>query len=305
VYIGTVTPAIARLYVLLAMNAPRALIFRRGPSKRTLLIGWNTDTDTFEVGQWFFGRLHERRCDLSPSGRLLVYFAARYRRATALTSGTAKSSGERSAHQGDIEPFTTWTAVSRPPYLTALTLWPNIGTYGGGGLFESEHALLLNNYIREPLNGPPPPSTLQVRPLGPEVASIHEARLQRAGWLRTQAGRDSKRKPTIHAKAQPRGHGLVLHRTEGGERVTNGPYHVVAYRLADAENKRTLPLSPCDWADWDTNGDLLFAREGILLRLRAPRSDEADFGLDRALTLADFRAATFENRVAPAEFARW
>jgi hypothetical protein len=39
------------------------------------LTNWDTDTDSFDLGQWFRGRIYERRCDLSPDGSLLVYFA--------------------------------------------------------------------------------------------------------------------------------------------------------------------------------------------------------------------------------------
>src|SRR5262245_41328779 len=46
-------PASTRLFVILARRAPRAVIFRRGPSKHVALILWHTDTDKFEVGQWF------------------------------------------------------------------------------------------------------------------------------------------------------------------------------------------------------------------------------------------------------------
>ena len=99
-----------RLYALLARAAPVAVIFRRGPSRQVQLVLWKTDTDTFESGQWFKGRIYERRCDLSPSGRRLIYFAAKYRK-----------------------PLYTWTAVSRPPFLTAVALWPKGDAWGGGG----------------------------------------------------------------------------------------------------------------------------------------------------------------------------
>ncbi|MBV8516144.1 MAG: hypothetical protein JO197_01960 [Acidobacteria bacterium] len=90
-----------RIYALLARSTARAVVFRRGPSKRVFLLGWNTANDQFEQGQWLKGRIYERRCDLSPDGQLLLYFAANYQ-----------------------EPYFSWSAISRPPYLTALALWP-------------------------------------------------------------------------------------------------------------------------------------------------------------------------------------
>lgn len=103
-----------RLYCILAKEAPVAVLFRRGPSKRVLLILWRTDTDKFEEGQWFKGRIYERRCDLSPTGRRLIYFA-----------------------QNHKDLYFSWTAVSKPPFVTALALWPKGDCWGGGGLFIS------------------------------------------------------------------------------------------------------------------------------------------------------------------------
>ncbi len=37
-----------RLYVILARKADRGVIFRRGPSKRVALIGWDTKADRWE-----------------------------------------------------------------------------------------------------------------------------------------------------------------------------------------------------------------------------------------------------------------
>jgi len=119
----------ARLFVLLAREAPVGVILRRGPSQWVQLIRWQTDTDTFEPGQWFRGRIYEHKCDLSPDGRLLVYFA--------------KKSGNSFRHPdyGDA-----WTAISRPPYFTALALWPVWRTWYGGGLFRSNHTVWLNHH---------------------------------------------------------------------------------------------------------------------------------------------------------------
>ena len=67
-----------RLSLLTASRAPVALILRRGPSKWVEAIRWDIRRDAFDRGQWFYGRIHEERSDLSPNGELLVYLAARY-----------------------------------------------------------------------------------------------------------------------------------------------------------------------------------------------------------------------------------
>ena len=115
-------PQSPRLFAILARDARVGAIFRRGPSNQVLLIKWNLEDDSFEPGQWFKGRIYERRCDLSPSGRRLIYFAANHKK-----------------------PYYAWTAVSRPPYLTALALWAKGDCWGGGGQFERENSILLNH----------------------------------------------------------------------------------------------------------------------------------------------------------------
>jgi hypothetical protein len=65
----------ARLHGVLAREAPVAVIFRKGPSMSVASVLWDRSRDTFRLGQWFRGRIYERRADLSPDGECLsVYF---------------------------------------------------------------------------------------------------------------------------------------------------------------------------------------------------------------------------------------
>ncbi|MEK6804025.1 MAG: hypothetical protein AABZ34_15370 [Nitrospirota bacterium] len=61
--------------MLLAREAPVGLVIRRGPSRQVCTLLWDRRTDTFTLGQWFKGRIYERRCDLSPDGTHFIYFA--------------------------------------------------------------------------------------------------------------------------------------------------------------------------------------------------------------------------------------
>jgi hypothetical protein len=178
----------ARLFVILARNNRDAVIFRRGPTKQVLLIKWDRKNDSFEIGQWLKGRVYERRCDLSPSGKLLVYLAASWK-----------------------GPIQSWTAISKPPYLTALALWPNLGSWGGGGLFEGELTLSLNHDVlhRKLANGILP-KDMKVRPLGEDPGrgednSIYHMRLVRDGWNFVQAGKHRSREiRAVTADGAPR-----------------------------------------------------------------------------------------------------
>ncbi|MDQ1090777.1 hypothetical protein QE400_000190 [Xanthomonas sacchari] len=165
-----------RLFALLARESRTGVIFRRGPSKQVQLIHWDLRDDSFVHGQWFKGRIYERRYDLSPSGRLLVYFASK--------------------QHGD---FGTWTALSRPPFFTALALWPKGDSWGGGGMFEDERTLLLNHRPRDGRDPFPMPTgfqlphDLQVRPFGTDSGGGEDEPIdgvlrERDGWQLRDAG---------------------------------------------------------------------------------------------------------------------
>lgn len=127
-------PPPCRLSVIFASHAPLAVVLRRGPTHWVQLVLWNTLTDEFEPGQWFHGKLYPERCALSPRGELMVYFA--YKRGRVDQAG---------GHRREF------TAVSRPPYLTALALWPWLGTWGGGGHFTDARTLVLGaNHVPAP-----------------------------------------------------------------------------------------------------------------------------------------------------------
>ena len=119
-----------KLHILTASESDRVLILRRGPRGWYHLILWETRKDAFTHGAWFKGRIYEDRCALSPDGRLLVYFVLKGNR-----------SGTDVTH--------AWTALSRPPWLYALALWPQGTTYGGGGVFTGNRSLSVNYFNRE------------------------------------------------------------------------------------------------------------------------------------------------------------
>jgi hypothetical protein len=285
------------LSVIMARNAPVGVVFRRGPSKQTLLIRWNLRDDSFEQGQWFKGRIYTLRCDLSPSGEKLIYFAADY-------------------HPGGPG---TWTAISKPPYLTALAMWPKGDAWGGGGLFETEYKILLNHRDNErtladdfQLGRKVTVSPFGLRPGWGEDDPIHHRRLLRDGWILKQHGitTDYQSKgpaswrfiePKVYAKGRKRRKLFLLRKLNAvGER--QGDWYVIDHEIRDSEGKSLMALPRTSWADWDSNGDLLFAERGKLFRLPSKA-----IGLGRAAAneLADFSGLTFSEKKAPATATRW
>lgn len=248
-----------------------------------------------ESGQWLKGRIYERRCDLSPNGQFLVYFAGKYKR-----------------------PLYTWTAISNAPYLNALALWEKGDGWGGGGLFKDERTLLLNHRPgteSQLLDGFNVPESFCVRPLGErpgwgEDEPINSMRLQRDGWVIAEPGKFSDylskgpyafvvNPPQVIEK--PAAGGLLkvsLHAI--GER--SGTSYVQNAQLDDVSNARSVDLGRVDWADVDHSGDVLFAKDGRLYRLRPPT---IDIEATKPQLVADLNELSFVAREAPNSADRW
>jgi len=112
--------------IVFATDSPKAVILRRGPSDWVHVLAWDTSTDVVTRGAWFHGRIYASRCSLSPDGELLIYFATCHRKTSRWPFGFA------------------WTAISKPPWLTALVRWTQSTTWAGGGTFCGNNSVLLN-----------------------------------------------------------------------------------------------------------------------------------------------------------------
>ena len=106
---------VVRLHLFFARDNDRAVILRQGPTRQFRMILWHRDTDTFEDGQWVKQQVYVDRCSLSPDGQHFIYF---------MLDGKWDSPGRGS-----------YTAISKPPYWTALSLFPVGDTWSGGGAF--------------------------------------------------------------------------------------------------------------------------------------------------------------------------
>ena len=200
------TPS-CRLFVIPARDAHKAVVLRRGPSNWCHVILWNTEFDAFEEGAWFKGRIREHACDLSPDGQLFVYFASKYRRM-------------HTSYGSD------WTAVSRPPWLYALTLWPNL-THRGGGRFAAKRKLKLfttghRTHPDHPLFRPLKVMNASFRRRPPSAIEIRDS-----DW----SGRDQSDRVIF-----TRG-GKVFRQELAGE-----------IEIADFTNRAPDPQPPPDWA---------------------------------------------------------
>jgi hypothetical protein len=85
--------------VRMAYDAPIAVVAATYSGRKSRIVLWHTDTDTFQHGQWLKGGIE--LLDLSADGRYLGYYVQTFHK-----------------------PVQSYMAVSRPPYLTALAFIP-------------------------------------------------------------------------------------------------------------------------------------------------------------------------------------
>lgn len=269
-----------RTFALFARKAPRAVIIRRGPSKQVQLILWHTRTDKFEPGQWLKGRIYEHRCDISHDGRYFIYFAAK--------------------HSG---PISSWTAISKPPYLTALVLWPKGDCWDGGGLFESPKSVWLNHPTneRDPNNGMLPGNWKlrwnNERFFG-EDRPIETVRLLRDGWeCKGELVWERKGYKTIKPEVliKRRNSKLAIEAHHGTSRYSEESAYFV-----HVTGRSALEIPGAEWLDFDYSGRILFGRGGGVWEAKVERNNKVSEHFIR-----DFNDHVFDAIASPADARRW
>jgi hypothetical protein len=263
-----------RLFPIFARESSVCVIFRRGPSKWTQLILWNTETDEITNGQWFKGRIYERRCDLSPDGTKLIYFAQKINRQTL----------------NDSEYTYAWSAISNPPFLTAQALWAKGDCWHGGGLFLDNKTVFLNHKpavaIPHPKHLPKGLHVIPNREAHGEDEPIFSQRLDRDGWHIVQKwnvayegrGFYVTHEPEIREKAYKNGKKIILM-----ERSLNRLKYQENFVVKIEENIVYSVNERGGWIDFDQNGRISFFKDGKLFVEK--NKDDNNFDLNE---IADF-----------------
>jgi len=198
--------AACRLFIIPAQSAPIAAILRRGPTSWFQITKWDMKANTFSPGAWLRGRIYEDKCDVSPDGVLFVYSVYKSVRLREKMAAC-------------------YTAVSRLPWLTALAIWPQDTTYGGGGRFLDNRRLALRGISSDPYPELPRGLQLANRNWPPLHESTQE--ISEADWC----GYDHKGE-TIYTRA-----GLLFRKKGRREQ-----------KIADFTDLRPDPQPPPAWA---------------------------------------------------------
>lgn len=269
----------ARLHVLLARDAKTAVIIRRGPSRHTAVIGWDRKTDRFQLGQWLYGRIYERRSDLSPDGKHFIYFAMNGR--------------------WDSKVKGSWTAISKAPYLRALTLFAKGDCWNGGGLFQSSKEYWLNDGYGHELQLDDARLTRTTELpwheyYGGECLGVYYVRLQRDGWEMKDTTLDDNHGHVSVFDKRVNNHWQL--RKFAHAKLDRPIGRGVYYDTHELRNLKTEEVIPCDnweWAEID-GGRLVWAAQGML-----HAGQLGPKGLSGEKVLYDFNPMQFERIEAP------
>lgn len=267
-----------RLHVLMARDADTAVVIRRGPSRCTAFVGWNRSTDEFHVGQWLKGRIYERRCDISPDGKHLIYFAM---------NGLWQE-----------EAMGSWTAISRAPYLKALTLLVKGDCWNGGGLFIDSGAYWINDgyghTLRHDDSGLRRSSDYPgAAYYGGECPGVYYIRLLRDGW--SMAAYDDEAPGGVHAVFEKRISDHWTLRKLAHATIAHGPGRGCYYDTHQliGRNGAVLERDSWEWAEVD-GGRVVWASQGCLYAGRMLAE-----GMHGEKLLFDFSGLQFEPVQAP------
>lgn len=197
--------------------------------------------------------IYPEKCDISPSGKYLIYFASKY--------------------FSKDPTYKVFTAFSEPPKFTALTLWSHVAdTWDGGGLFVDDSDTTIY-FFSDPYHSleymqqaePKHPNTL----FKIDVRDLEDLRYP-GGWVRVQnssrLGKDSMYETPgisecIH---QSKKYSLICkHFGYGVNPYTQ--FDRTKFYLKKLLDDTEIVLSDVSFARFDQNGRLIIVRHGQIL----------------------------------------
>ena len=209
------------------------------------MLTWDLQTDKITPGQWLKHRAYTEFADLSSDGRYLIYNAATHNLTHAVGS--------------------SYVAISKPPFFTAVALYPTPGFEEGAGAF------LDNRRFWVAASGLVPGGEDLLRANGLKRVARRPERTFMTGWAEVDFTEDRRFGPLaarVWSFEKPVGQGWTLCRRytraltsrHAGPR---GNWSWLAHELHGPDGSTDLNT---EWADaWQ--GELLFARDGCLFRM--------------------------------------
>lgn len=286
----------AHLHAILAAESPAAILIKRGPGRCSCTIGWDRVTDTFELGQWLKQRIDHDGADLSPDGKLFVYFV-----------NTQKWGEEHGVYR----------AISRAPWLKALAFWSTDSwTKGPGvGMFfrDQDGQVKLQAWPQIPKWDHVDMEVVAELPDCPPWSKMVTGcylwkRLQRDGWTAAPSWVESAKvdadefarrfeiNPPRMAFEKPLRHGWKLRQAEGdwSNGDHNRPIGFKTFAIVSPDG--TVQDQPdWEWAELDPDRNRIVWTAGCILFAAGVSRD----GMETANLLLNTRDMRFKPRQAP------
>jgi hypothetical protein len=193
----------------------------------------------------------------------------------------------------------SWTAISRAPYLKAVSLFAKGDCWHGGGLFQSSSEYWLNDgYGHEVHAEDPRLRRVATYPwhvyYGGECEGVYYIRLQRDGWkLQSTSARVQEDRVSVFEKRindrwilRKRAHATTNHP------VGRGVYYDT-HELFNERTEEVLAKENWEWAEVDGKR-LVWAADGCLYKGRVGTK-----GLYAEEVVHDFRSMQFVSLPAP------
>ena len=269
-YIGGDEQPFCRLKFAFSASGHRCVIFRRGPSKSVRMILWDLKKNEFSYGQWLNGPISH--FDISPKADHVIYFVSYHKKRA---------------------PY-LWVALSKPPYFSALSMWPISDAWGGACAFIDESSICIEKGMYQAdlkLN-----TRFHLKNYNfVDKTNIWSWKMERDGWV-AHNQLDRPKKHGVHQvewrKQSPK-MGLTLC---WQLRRSAEPKH--KYWLL--ESRGEIVLTDTDCADFHPDGRLAISQNGRLLM-----KDITNKGLLTTVEIADFNDQWPENIIAPHSAKRW
>lgn len=251
-----------RLHILLANGCRKAIVFARGPSRRTAIFGWDRSSDVFAQYASVEGRVYEKRSDLSPNGEWLLYLQGNWK------------SGARD--------YGSWTRLVKLPDFSTEESFGSNGTYDGGGIFVSDDGFWIHDHFeKQSLKQPSSEGIRRLRMPRNEFTpcvgnlAVYSCRMTRDGWVLLANEEQGER-----AFTKALFEGWTLKRRIQKSLKRGADWEMV--ELVHATSQQTLLLDDWEWADWDHNR-LVWVDGGKLFA-----ADLKAEGISNILLLKDF-----------------
>jgi hypothetical protein len=172
----------------------------------------------------------------------------------------------------------TWTAISRTPYLTTLATAKAHGTWDGGGYFEDNNIIYINQsrYVSDKNNVPSIAverinvvQGVEFRPIAPNgqfyyEEDLYSLLLERRGWQPVLSDGKSKVGPDENSLLWWKNnskHAYTLSMTLLSE---YGQGNTCRFNLKHKLDHREFNIDSYEWADWDQQGRLVYTSQGKL-----------------------------------------